>query len=220
MGNAAVAIKNNDELQDSDSHSTMQDKELLKSVAKRDQNAFDLLYKRYYRRVVNFAFQFVKQKDTAMEVANDVMLAVWNQAEGFEGRSSVSTWIFGIAYRQAQKAFNKNLRHEHDDYDEHWQQHNRDDHDDDALHHSPGVQEHSELKTSDLEQAMHSQQLWGQMMKAIETLNEEQKSVVYLTSMGYSYPEIAEMMDCPANTVKTRMFHARRLIKNIFQGLN
>lgn len=218
MGNSAVAI-DYDELQDSDSHSTMQDNELLNAIAKKDQSAFDKLYKRYYKRVVNFAYQFVKQKDTALEVANDVMLAVWNQAEGFEHRSSVSTWIYGITYRQAQKAFTKNQRHDHDNYDEHWQQHNADEHDDETLSNGAAIDE-TALKTSDLEHAMQSQQLWGQMVKAIDTLNEDQKSVVYLTSIGYSYPEIAEMMDCPPNTVKTRMFHARRLIKELFQGLN
>ena len=196
----------------------MQDRELLNAIAKGDQQAFNTLYQRYYQKMVNFAFQYVKQKDIAMEVANDVMMAVWKQAETFEDRSSVSTWIYAIAFRQAHKAFNKNAKHDHEEFDETWQQTTSDDNLSEPPHPSEPDSEHS-LISNELEQAMQSQQLWQHMEKAIEQLNDEQKSVVYLTSVGYSYPEIAEMINCPANTVKTRMFHARRNIKQFFKRL-
>ena len=201
----------------SDAQPNMTDKELLNAIANGDQQAFNQLYKRYYQRVVNFAYKYVNQKEIALEVANDVMMAVWNQASGFEERSSVSTWIFGIAYRQAQKAFGKNIKHDHDSFDETWQSNNdaNDDHHSNEDHQSEAS---LLMNGAELEQTLQSEQLWTKMEGVLEKLNDEQKAVVYLTSMGYSYPEIAKMIDCPANTVKTRMFHARRTIKQLFKS--
>ena len=59
----------------------------------------------------------------------------------------------------------------------------------------------------------------GDEHEALETVNTEQRSVVELTLLGYSYPEIAEIVNCPVNTVKTRMFHARQLMKNKLTGV-
>ena len=203
----------------SDNQQMMQDKELLTAIAEGDQQAFNTLYQRYYQKMVNFAYQYVKQKDTAMEVANDVMMAVWNQANTFEQRSSVSTWMYAIAFRQAQKAFKKNVRHDHEEFDETWQQSDSDENNAFSSADQDEASKGADLLSTELEQAMQSQQLWDHMEKAIDQLSEEQKSVVYLTSIGYSYPEIAEMINCPANTVKTRMFHARRSIKKLFKSI-
>ena len=74
---------------------------LLRSASLGDVNAFENLFKRYFRRLAGFAARITSSNELAEEVAAETMMAVWRGAARFEGRSKVSTWIFGIAYRQA-----------------------------------------------------------------------------------------------------------------------
>mgnify|MGYP006281052319 CR=1 FL=1 len=79
------------------------DQALLRAVADGDRMAFRRLHDRYYTRCYRLAFRLVQRPDRASEVANDTMLAVWRGAATFEGRAKISTWIFGIVYRQSLK---------------------------------------------------------------------------------------------------------------------
>ena len=63
--------------------------------------AFEVLYRRYYRRLFGFLARWIEQPDVIEEVLDDVMFTVWTDAAKFEGRSRPSTWIFGIAHHQA-----------------------------------------------------------------------------------------------------------------------
>ncbi|MGB5346042.1 MAG: sigma factor, partial [Woeseia sp.] len=74
---------------------------LLQRVAARDRGAFEALFDNYYSRLFSFLFRLTRSHGAAEELANDVLLTVWNDAGRFRGESRVSTWIFGIAYRQA-----------------------------------------------------------------------------------------------------------------------
>jgi RNA polymerase sigma factor (sigma-70 family) len=129
-------------------------------------------------------------------VLDDTMMVVWQTAGNFRGSSKPSTWIFAIAYRKAHKA---KLRWpdpvEEPEYD------NRVSEDpapDDELHH---------------------QRLRAALMKAMDQLSPDHRAVVDLTYFhGMGYREIAEIVDCPVDTVKTRMFHARRRLKQAMTG--
>ena len=66
--------------------------------------AFERLHRRFHRRVFGFALRLTERFELAEEVVNDTMMTVWRKAMDFEGRSKVSTWILGIAYRTAIKA--------------------------------------------------------------------------------------------------------------------
>lgn len=123
---------------------------------------------------------------------NDTMLVVWRKAHTYNLRSTVSTWIFAIAFRKALKA----LKRLDDPVD-------ADTDDDDA---SPGgLGPDSELM---------QQELRVLLSHAMSSLSAEQRAVVELTYyQGCAYREIAVIMGCPVDTVKTRMFHARRKLK-------
>ena len=76
------------------------DARLLQAVAEGNRGAFEALYRRYHPRLLGFAHRWIEQRDQAEEVVQEVMFAVWKDAASFQGRSRVSTWIFGITYRQ------------------------------------------------------------------------------------------------------------------------
>src|SRR5437868_10331731 len=77
---------------------------LLRRISVRDRKAFEALYHLYYRRLFAYLLKITRRADLVEEVLDDVMLAVWKGAPGFDGRSRPSTWIFGIAYHKALKA--------------------------------------------------------------------------------------------------------------------
>ena len=86
------------------------DRALLQGVIAGDRQAFRQLYHRFYHRLLRFIMRITRNLETAEEGVNDVMLAVWRQAGSFQGRSQVSTWIMGIAYRKALKLAQKSRR--------------------------------------------------------------------------------------------------------------
>lgn len=173
-----------------------EDQYLLSQVARQERAAFEVLYRRYYRRVYYFVSRLVRRDDVAEEVVSDVMFAVWKGAASFAGGSSVSTWLLGIAYRQAMKAMDRNRRH------------SRADGDDETL--KQIVDAHP---ATDPESAAIIRDGDARLQQAISALADHHRVVVELTAMGHSYGEIAEVVGCPENTVKTRMFHARQLLK-------
>jgi RNA polymerase sigma-70 factor (ECF subfamily) len=131
------------------------------------------------------------------ELLNDTMMVVWRRADSFNGRCKVSTWVFAIAYRKALKAL-----HQVDDAVE------EDERDERA---APAVDEP--------EQQIGQRQLHDVLMRALQGLSAEHRAVVDLTYFhGMGYREIAEVVDCPVDTVKTRMFHARRRLRLLLGG--
>ena len=86
------------------------DRSLLARVASGDRQALHTLYVKYYQRLLRFLYRMTGQLEFAQEGVNDVMLVVWDKAGSFGGRSTVSTWIMGIAYRKGLKILEKSRR--------------------------------------------------------------------------------------------------------------
>jgi RNA polymerase sigma-70 factor (ECF subfamily) len=175
---------------------TADDRHLISQIAKQDRAAFEALYRRYYRRIFQFAMRRVWREELAEEVVSDVMFAVWQHAASFEGASSVSTWLLGITYRQALKALERNRKHAVVDSNDELLA--------ETVDPDPAMDPESAA-------VMDSEHAWVQ--KGIDTLAEHHRVVVELTATGHSYGEIAQIIGCPENTVKTRMFHARLQLK-------
>lgn len=168
---------------------------LIARVAVREQAAFAELYGIYRRRLARFLGRFLASPDTIDEIINDVMFVVWQNAPRFELRSKVSTWIFGIAWRKALKALERQQRNA-------------------ALQELP-----DEIgKPDEAASALETREWLG---RALDRLGPDHRLVVELTFFaGCSYQEIAEIADCPVNTVKTRMFHARQRLRDILVSLD
>lgn len=159
---------------------------LLRRVAAGDRGAFDELFENYYSRLFAFLFRLTRAHGAAEELANDVMLTLWKDAGRFRGESKVSTWIFGIAYRQA-LAYLKKRRLSFVSIK-----------DGDAM-----------VGETD---AQFEREDW--VRQGIQALPPKQKLTVMLVYfLGLSCEETASASGVPVNTVKTRMFHARKNMK-------
>lgn len=182
--------------------------ELLRRIAAKDRKAFEALYHAYYRRLFAYLFKTIRRPDLSEEVLDDVMLAIWLGAGSFDGRSRPSTWIFGIAYHKALKALARQARQDR---------------------RAPaGAPEEDEIngrsEMEPLEEGpeglLARREMADVLEQALRRLPLEQRTVVELTYYhGFSYQEIAQVMSCPVNTVKTRMFHARRRLREMLPGL-
>jgi RNA polymerase sigma-70 factor, ECF subfamily len=168
--------------------------EWLRRVAKGDRPAFERLYHSYQKRIFGYLFRMVGASDPAEELTNDVMLEVWKGAGGFKGESKVSTWIFGIARFRALtwlRRGNPTLV----DVEEAGQ-----------------LSDPNELQ----DEVLMKQGVRDKVRKALANLTRQHKEVMELTFyQGFSYPEIADILQCPLNTVKTRMFHARKQLREL-----
>ncbi|HWM93093.1 MAG TPA: sigma-70 family RNA polymerase sigma factor [Thermoanaerobaculia bacterium] len=172
---------------------------LLRRIAAKDRKAFEALYHAYYRRLFAYLLKTTRRIDIAEEVLDDVMLAVWTGASGFDGRSRPSTWIFGIAWHKALKAMARQERHRPE---------------------SEEVDGEEPADDPGPERLLARREVADALERALRSLSPDQRAVVELTYYhGFSYQEIAEIMSCPVNTVKTRMFHARRRLKELLPTL-
>ncbi|MES2017485.1 MAG: sigma-70 family RNA polymerase sigma factor [Pseudomonadota bacterium] len=172
------------------------DAKLIGQVAGGDLHAFELLYRGYFPRLTRFLHGMTRSVALIEEIVNDTMLVVWQKAQRFDGSCKLSTWIFAIAYRKACKAI-KGL--------------------DEPLALDPELVEGDASWEPGYD--MDQQQLRQAIAAALADLPPAQRIVVQLAyqhDMGYG--DIAEIMDCPVNTVKTRMFHARRRLKLLLAG--
>jgi len=167
---------------------------LVARVARGDVAAFDALFRRYAPRVMRFLERRTRGRQVIEEIVNDTMLVVWRKAGTFNRTSRVSTWILGIASRRRLKALARG-----DDRG------GPVDGGDEPIAAEPGPE--ARLVAADARQ---------RVADAIDALSDDQRSVVTLAYFeGRSYTEIAHVLGCPVNTVKTRMFHARRRLKDL-----
>lgn len=164
---------------------------LLAAIAAGDRAALTRLYTDYHPRLFKFVYRLTRSHAVTDELINDVMLAIWRGAGGFRGDSKPSTWIFGIAYRQALKRLSRK-----------------------SLSFSAGF-EVDHLPHAD--NASLEREDW--VRRGLDALPPTQRLAVELVFyLGLSYDEVAAVTDCPVNTVKTRMFHARRKLRQELQA--
>ena len=171
--------------------------ELLEGIKRGRRAEFDALYRLYHPRLWRFLVHLMRQPDAIEEVLNDTLMVVWQRADSFDGRSKLSTWVFGIAYRKALKSLSRqDLPVDGDDVDE-------------PPDPGPGP-----------EQRLGLEQLRGRLRGAMAELSPEHRAVVELCYFhDMAYAEIADVVGCPAETVKTRMFNARRRLRVLLDDL-
>jgi RNA polymerase sigma-70 factor (ECF subfamily) len=174
------------------------DLELVARIATGDRRAFETLFRHYGERVFRYAHRLINDVTKAEEVTNDVMLEVWKSAPRFEARSQVSTWILGITRHLALNAVRRKQLDtvEMDD--------------------APPVAD-DQAPTAGM---AHDQAVLERGIRAaLADLSADHRDVIELTFFhGLTYPEIAVLVGCPENTVKTRMFHARKQLQRLLRG--
>jgi len=174
---------------------TARETDLIRRIAEGDRKAFEELYYLYHRRLARFLTRLTRRYDIAEEVVNDTFWVVWRKAKTFRGDSQPSTWILGIAYRKARNAFRTSARLAEKNLQ-------------------------AELLPPTDEEPAGTEELRDWLTRALAELPVEQRLAVELCyELGYSCEEISKIMDCPVNTVKTRLFHARAKLQRLLPQL-
>lgn len=178
----------------------LRDADLIARLCKADENALEQLYHNYYTRLFRFIARITQRDDLIDEIINDVMYVVWEKAASYDSQCKPSTWIFGIAFNKARQADRNADRPEEESLD-------------DLDEDSSWLGRHDDgFSRLELEEWLAS---------ALSQLSPEHRTVIELTYYeGLHYSEIAVIMGCPENTVKTRMHHARKNLAVILTPTN
>lgn len=164
---------------------------LIRAIVREDRGAMTQLYDIYCPRLYRFLSGMIQDQELILELINDIMMIVWQKAASFRMKSLVSTWIFGIAYNRALDGIRKDKRYR------------------EVLDEAPC--------TTLMDNSLNESIVTRDLKIIMQVLTPEQQAVAKLTfEFGYSYPEIAEILQIPVNTVKTRMFHARKSMQHVF----
>lgn len=175
----------------------LDDVELLKKIGTGDEKAFADFFRLYEKRLHRFIQLKLNDFHEASDILNETFLEVWRKADTFQGRSKVSTWVFGIAYYKTMDRLRKKkpMLIDEDNFPE-------------IVDESP-----------DAMASLLSDERGSHVKFCLETLKEAHRSVMEMAFFeDMSYGEIAKIVDCPENTVKTRMFHAKQAMKHCLQG--
>ena len=175
--------------------SAAREAQLIARIAEGDRRAFEELYNLYHRRMARFLMRLTRRYDLAEEVINDTFWVVWRKAKSFRGDSQPSTWILGIAYRKARNAFRATARLAEKNLE-------------------------AQLEPLTTDSPASGEELRDWLGQALAQLPVEQRLAVELCyELGHSCEEIATIMSCPVNTVKTRLFHARAKLQKLLPQL-
>ena len=189
----------------------MSDKEadqlLVERVQKGDKRAFDLLVGKYQHKVLSVIGRFVHDQDEAMDVAQEAFIKAYRALKNFRGDSAFYTWIYRIAVNTAKNHLvSKGRRPPGSDVDV-----------EDAEYYDGGAALH---ETSSPESNLLRDELEKVIYDAIAALPDDLRTAVTLREFdGLSYEEIAEVMDCPVGTVRSRIFRGREAIDSRIKGL-
>ncbi len=168
---------------------------LIKRIAAGDREAMRVLFNKHNAPVFRYLKRMVRNDALADDLINDVFLDVWQQAGRFEGRSSVSTWLIGIARFKALSALRKPR---HSSLDEHQ------------------VAETIEDGADNPEVVRQKQDKSNVLRRCLTLLSREHSEIVDLVYYHeMSIDEAAGVIGIPENTVKTRLFYARKRLAEI-----
>ncbi|TDK26032.1 RNA polymerase sigma factor RpoE [Luteimonas aestuarii] len=176
------------------------DLELVKRVQRGDSAAFDLLVRKYQHRIAALIGRYIADWSEVQDVAQDTFIRAYRAIGNFRGDAQFYTWLHRIAVNTAKNHLvASNRRPPGADIDV-----------EDAEQFDAGIR----LRDSDTpERELMRQQLEQTVMRAVEALPEELRLAITLREVdGLSYEEIAQRMDCPIGTVRSRIFRAREAI--------
>lgn len=175
-----------------------QDSALMERIARKEIAAMEVLYRRYENTVYRFALKKLKNEFEAEEIVNTVMLEVWNTAGAFNGRSKVSTWLYSITHHRIIDLIRK-----------------RKPNDISIDEIEPVVDTRND---ADMLKVVAAGQTRWLIDFCLEKLSGDHKQVLQLLFfMEQTYEEIATIMACSIGTVKSRVFHAKKLLKQCLQ---
>ena len=180
------------------------DKEIIERVKSGEKEAYDLLVLKYQQRVINLISRFVKNHSDALDVSQETFIKAYRALPNFRGDSAFYTWLYRIAVNTAKNHLTVQSR-----------KITKSDYDVAEIEQIEGNMSLTEQTTP--ESLLAKDELQETILKTIENLPEDLKSAIMLREIeGLSYEGIAEVMECPVGTVRSRIFRARKfLMENI-----
>ncbi|SBT16840.1 ECF RNA polymerase sigma-E factor [Marinomonas gallaica] len=191
-------------------HETSSDEALVKRVQNGDKRAFDLLVLKYQHKVAALISRYIQDKHEVLDVAQDSFIKAYRAIDSFRGESAFYTWLYRIAVNTAKNYLvSRSRRPPSSDVEL----------DNEDVHAS--YRELSDGGTPDAN--LNRDRLEAEIQSAIKDLPEELRGALTLREFdGLSYEDIAQVMDCPVGTVRSRIFRAReaveKRIRPIFGG--
>lgn len=171
---------------------------LIRRIGTGDQAALEQLYKQYYSGLYRFVLQITRRIDSVEEVINEVMFVVWEKSALVEPRSRASTWILGIAHNKALQLMRREGSAGRFSAES-----------DGAA--GPGLEDNTPVRE------LESQELLSALLRSLSPEHRAVMELVYFHGLHYS--EVAQVIECPENTVKTRVFHARKKLRALWPDL-
>jgi RNA polymerase sigma-70 factor (ECF subfamily) len=181
------------------------DADLVARVQRGDQKAFEMLVVKYQRRIERLIARMIRDVDLVEDIAQETFIRAYRALPGFRGESAFYTWLYRIAVNTAKKAMIGLTRNPI--FTEAAMGGARDDDEN-----SPGVdRDLSDGETP--ESVLASRQVAEAVNAAVAALSEDLRQAITLREIeGMSYEEIAELMNCPIGTVRSRIYRARESI--------
>ncbi len=181
------------------------DLELVQRVQAGDKKAFDVLIMKYQQRIVHVITGFVHDPVEALDVAQEAFIKAYRAIPNFRGDSAFYTWLYRIAINTAKNHLTARSRRPPAV-------------DVDAMD-ATNYYDAAELKEFETpESSLATDELQMVIHQAIESLPEDTATAIKLRELdGMSYEEIAQVMDCPIGTVRSRIFRARESIEQQIQ---
>ncbi|SIT65904.1 RNA polymerase, sigma-24 subunit, RpoE [Ectothiorhodosinus mongolicus] len=183
------------------------DEELVRSVQAGNKAAFDLLVLKYQHRIVNLVSRYVRDQATAMDVTQEAFIKAYRGIARFRGESQFYTWLYRIAINTAKNYLVSEGRRTPD--------YGVDAQDAEQMGGESALKDYAtpegELLSEEISQAVQD---------VIARLPEDLRVAITLRELeGLSYEEIAQTMECPIGTVRSRIFRAREAIDKVLQPL-
>jgi len=173
------------------------DEVLIQRIAKGDRLAMQVLFARHHVRVFRFVLRLVRDESVAEDLISEVFFDVWRQAGRFEGRSAVPTWLLAIARFKALTALRRKP--------------------DEAL--DEEAAEAIEDQSDDPEVVLAKKDKSAVIRKCLTGLSAEHREIIDLVYYHEkSVEEVAQIVGIPENTVKTRMFYARKRLAELLKA--
>jgi RNA polymerase sigma-70 factor (ECF subfamily) len=183
-------------------YSEQLDEDLVLRVQRGDKSAFDFLVIKYQHKIVQLVNRYIKDPSEAQDVAQEAFIKAYRALGNFRGDSAFYTWLYRIAINTAKNYLVSRSRRSSD--------YQVDVQDAEAIENAPQLQG---METP--ERLLLNQEIIDTIKTAIDKLPEEMRTAIMLREFeGMSYEEIAEAMDCPVGTVRSRIFRAREAIDN------
>ncbi|EWH12001.1 RNA polymerase sigma factor RpoE [Catenovulum sp. SX2] len=183
------------------------DQQLVERVQRGDKQAFNLLVQKYQHKVTSLVSRYVKHPGDIADVAQEAFIKAYRAIPGFRGESAFYTWLYRIAVNSAKNYIASQARKVAvNDID---------------VADAEFIDSADALRVnSSPEQLMMSDQVKQVVFKTIDGLPDDLKTAITLREIdGLSYEEIADVMECPVGTVRSRIFRAREAIDTNLQPL-